>query len=129
VRWSDADECELLPHRSDFDGFTRRPPWGDRRIRAPADCVHATGNGEERERRVRLGSADAPAEGSRFSSYWERLPLTSCPSVCHSVQPFQRPQRKYRFESDGTRYALREKVRFFEPFRYDATCAEGHEER
>ena len=51
---------------------------------------------EERERRVRLGSADAPAESSRFSSYWDRLPPTSCPSACHSVQYFQPPQRKYR---------------------------------
>jgi len=82
------------------------------------------------ERRVRLSSADAPAEGSRFSSYWERLPLTSCPSTRHSVQPFHAPQRKYRSqESDGTRYPLREKVRFFEPFRYGATCVEVHEEK
>ena len=30
--------------------------------------------------------------------------------------------------SDGTRYALREKVRFFDPFRYGASCVEVHEE-
>ena len=52
---------------------------------------------------VRLGAADAPAESSRFSSYWDMLPSTSCPSACHSFQYFQPPQSKYRPVSDGTR--------------------------
>ena len=82
---------------------------------------------EKRDRRVRLGFADAPAE-SPASSYWVMLPLRSCPSACHSFQYFQPPQNMYRTESDGTRYVLREKVRFFEPFRYGASCVDVHEE-
>ena len=78
--------------------------------------------------RVRTWAADAPAESSRFSSYWDRLPSTSCPSARHSFQNFQPPQRKYRAKaSDGTRYALWEKVSFFAPFRYGVSCPEVHE--
>ena len=37
------------------------------------------------------------------------------------------PEKVPAKASDGTRYALWEKVRFFEPFRYGASCAEVHE--
>ena len=63
-------------------------------------------------------------------SYWDMLPAISCPSACHSFQIFKPPQTKYSVkESDGTRYALSEKVRFFEPFRYNASCSEVHDEK
>src|SRR5689334_3470183 len=72
--------------------------------------------------------ADAPLENVRFSSYWEMLPSTSCPSACHWFEVFQPSQRKYRVKpSDGTRYLLREKVRFFEPFKYGVSCPELHD--
>ena len=70
-------------------------------------------------------AADAPANSR--CSYWVMLPPTSCPRACHSFQYFQPPQNLYRPESDGTRYVLREKVRFFEPFRYGASWVEVHE--
>ena len=66
---------------------------------------------------------------STSRSYWVMLPSPSCPRACHSFQYFQPPQSMSRPESDGTRYTLREKVRFFEPFRYAASCVELHEER
>jgi hypothetical protein len=65
----------------------------------------------------------------RFSSYWETLPPVSCPIACHSFQYFQPPQSQYRLLTEGTLYVLREKVRFFDPFRYAASCVELHEER
>jgi hypothetical protein len=58
--------------------------------------------------------------------YRPMVPPASCPSACHSDHNFVvDPQNQYQ-PFVGTWYVLREKVRFFEPFRYGATWSEVH---
>ena len=114
--------------RGRFRGGCFRAPATRSGRRADADCDRRRGKWPRNASGASAWVLRTRRRNSRFSSYWDMLPPTSCPSACHSFQYFQPGQSMYRPESDGTRYALREKVRFFEPFRYGASCVEVHEE-
>jgi hypothetical protein len=63
--------------------------------------------------------------------YWLIVPVASWGMACHSFQYFNwiKPQIQYRpVVGEGTWYVLRENVRFFEPFRYGATCVDVQSE-
>src|SRR4051794_27794811 len=53
--------------------------------------------------------------------------VTSPVIVCHCAHVFRVFHIQYEPVSEGTRYALCEKVRFLEPSRYGASCVDVHE--